>query len=398
MDNMEDLADEETRVNGLRICQEFLARSWLRASFTDFRMERIRGGLSNMLYLCSLRDEVRMDKDEHRCVLIRFYGQIIQDNPETVLTDSVIFALLAEKGMGPQLYGVFTGGRVEEYVPSRVLRTEELHKPEISVACAVKMAQFHKLTMPIVKEPRWLFDTMTRYLDEALNNLTFCEADEERRLKFDRIMSYNLPTELDNLKSILRRVHSPVVFCHNDLQEGNILYVENKFGQGDAPWQVRPIDFEYSSYNYRGFDIGNHFCEWCYDYKCNKPPHFIGRLQDYPTKEKQLVFIRAYLDEYHSTKTTNGHVTHDPAPLPADYMPSTEEQALLVEISAFALASHFLWALWATVQAHISDIEFGYLEYALARFDAYFKQRDEFLEENGGITNGLSISEPTDNH
>jgi len=52
-------------------------------------------------------------------VLIRIYGQIIQERPETVLTDSVIFALLAEKGTGPKLYGVFTTGRVEEYVPVR---------------------------------------------------------------------------------------------------------------------------------------------------------------------------------------------------------------------------------------------------------------------------------------
>ena len=26
------------------------------------------------------------------------------------------------------------------------------------------------------------------------------------------------------------------------------------------------IDFEFSSYNYRGFDIANHFNEWMYDY------------------------------------------------------------------------------------------------------------------------------------
>ena len=53
-------------------------------------------------------------------VMIRLYGKIIQENPETVVTDSVIFALLAERGMGPKLYGVFTEGRVEEYVPVSV--------------------------------------------------------------------------------------------------------------------------------------------------------------------------------------------------------------------------------------------------------------------------------------
>ena len=26
------------------------------------------------------------------------------------------------------------------------------------------------------------------------------------------------------------------------------------------------IDYEFASYNYRGFDIANHFNEWMYDY------------------------------------------------------------------------------------------------------------------------------------
>jgi len=45
---------------------------------------------------------------------------------------------------------------------SRHLFTRELRDPEVSVACAKVMAQFHQLTMPFVKQPRWLFDTMTR--------------------------------------------------------------------------------------------------------------------------------------------------------------------------------------------------------------------------------------------
>lgn len=41
----------------------------------------------------------------------------------------------------------------------------------------------------------------------------------------------------------------------------------------------------------------------------------------------------------------------------------------------FALASHFFWGLWSIVQAKISSIEFGYMDYAQARFDAYFHQK-----------------------
>ena len=77
------------------------------------------GGLSNLLYCCSLSDNVPVVGAEPRRVLLRIYGQIIHEHPEMVLTDSVIFALLAEKGIGPKLYGVFTSGRLEEYVPVR---------------------------------------------------------------------------------------------------------------------------------------------------------------------------------------------------------------------------------------------------------------------------------------
>lgn len=34
------------------------------------------------------------------------------------------------------------------------------------------------------------------------------------------------------------------------------------------------IDFEYCSYNYRGFDFANHFCEWVYDYSNEEPPYY----------------------------------------------------------------------------------------------------------------------------
>ena len=50
---------------------------------------------------------------------------------------------------------------------SRHLFTRELRDPEVSVACAKVMAHFHQLTMPLIKEPRWLFDIMSTYVPES---------------------------------------------------------------------------------------------------------------------------------------------------------------------------------------------------------------------------------------
>lgn len=36
---------------------------------------------------------------------------------ESLITESVIFTLLSERKLGPRLYGVFPGGRVEEFIP-----------------------------------------------------------------------------------------------------------------------------------------------------------------------------------------------------------------------------------------------------------------------------------------
>ena len=47
-----------------------------------------------------------------------------------------------------------------------------------------------------------------------------------------------------------------VVLCHNDALAGNVLF-------NDGWDQVRLIDYEYGGYNYRAFDLANHFCEHC---------------------------------------------------------------------------------------------------------------------------------------
>lgn len=55
-------------------------------------------------------------------VLLRMYGQLhselhSKENEESKMTESLIFMLLSERKLGPRLYGIFPGGRLEEYIP-----------------------------------------------------------------------------------------------------------------------------------------------------------------------------------------------------------------------------------------------------------------------------------------
>uniref|UniRef100_A0AAR2KIS3 Ethanolamine kinase n=1 Tax=Pygocentrus nattereri TaxID=42514 RepID=A0AAR2KIS3_PYGNA len=276
---------------------------------------------------------------------------------EAMILESVMFAILAERQLGPKLYGIFPQGRLEQFVPSRKLATEELRIPSICAEIAEKIAKFHRMRMPFNKEPKWLFGTMEKYMSQV-QSLTFTRETHLR--KFTQLMTYGLPQEMESLRCLLESTRSPVVFCHNDLQEGNILLLSGRENMDKQKLML--IDFEYSSYNYRGFDIGNFFCEWMYDYNCDTSPFFKTNTSNYPTKAQQMHFFKSYLSEYDLELAKLSE---------EDQLKLRED--MLVEVNRFALASHFFWGLWSMIQARISTIEFGYLDYAMARFDAYFE-------------------------
>lgn len=79
-----------------------------------------------------------------------------------------------------------------------------------------------------------------------------------------------LKIELNQLKDVVSKIKSPVVFAHNDLLLGNILY-------NDCDNRVIFIDYEYADYNYQAYDIGNHFAE------------FAGLLRDHITQHDPMI-------------------------------------------------------------------------------------------------------------
>uniref|UniRef100_A0A8C1AC09 ethanolamine kinase n=1 Tax=Cyprinus carpio carpio TaxID=630221 RepID=A0A8C1AC09_CYPCA len=352
-----DEPDHQTKRKAYLWCKEFLHGAWTCIDEDDFQISVIRGGLSNKLFLCALPEKQPSIGDEPRNVLLRLYGEILQmscnkrdsrqsntenhfQGADAMVLESVMFAILAERELGPKLYGIFPQGRLEQFVPSRKLSTDELSVPGIFDEIAEKITRFHGMRMPFNKEPKWLFGTMEKYMDQVLQ-LTFTR--EHHLRNFSRLLSYNLPQEMDSLKST-----QCLIKCF-------------KSANTDRQ-RLMLIDFEYSSYNYRGFDIGNFFCEWTYDYTYDKFPFFITNTKKYPTKAQQMHFFQRYLLESHAGFENLSE--EDQQKLKED---------MLVEVNRFALASHLFWGLWSVIQAKISTIEFGYMEYAMARFDAYFE-------------------------
>lgn len=157
-----------------------------------------------------------------------------------------------------------------------------------------------------------------------------------------------LRTEFSSLYAHLKTLGSPIVFAHNDLLLGNVIYTEEQE-------RVTFIDYEYADYNYAAFDIGNHFTEF--------PGIDLADFALYPNREFQLKWLKVYLQAYSGK----------------DEVSEMEVERLFVQVNQFALASHFLWLVWGLIQTEYSTIDFDFLMFAYRRHKEYAKRKDEFL-------------------
>ncbi|VDO03272.1 unnamed protein product [Rodentolepis nana] len=98
-----------------RHCAKTLMGPWANPQNID--IVEVGGGLSNYLYKAQLKPEaIDSSCSVPKEVFIRVYGELLRSNMNSVILDAVLFALLSEKRLGPKLFGVFPGGRIEEFV------------------------------------------------------------------------------------------------------------------------------------------------------------------------------------------------------------------------------------------------------------------------------------------
>uniref|UniRef100_A0A182P7L7 ethanolamine kinase n=1 Tax=Anopheles epiroticus TaxID=199890 RepID=A0A182P7L7_9DIPT len=279
-------------------------------------------------------------------VLIRVYG-----NKTDLLIDrrkeTENIQLLHRYGYAPALYATFANGLAYEYVPGVTLTPDTCTDDAVWPLVARRMAQMHKVVPDECTDRPALPAKLDQFLRLVPERFADPLKDERVWKVFPSVVQ--LREEFDALYRRLLKTDSPVVFCHNDLLLGNVIY-------DAARSRVTFIDYEYAGPNHQAFDIGNHFTEFAgideIDY---------GR---YPGRDFQLRWLRAYLQEYLGEPAT---------------VTEAAVQRLYVQVNQYALASHFLWAIWALIQAEHSTIDFDFVQFGATRFLEYRKRKDEFL-------------------
>jgi len=314
-----------------------------------FDYTTLQGGITNQLYKCTF--------DGKHPVLVRIYGAKTEEVIDRQRENFVV-NILSAKRFAPSIYGRFDNGRLEQVLPGKSLSPDEMLLGNIVPKIGQRLALMHSLDIPLDKSPV-MWTTLQGWLAKALAIRFDDNAEKASLLASIDLAKYQ--KEMEELKAKLLAEEAkyasktPVVFAHNDLLSGNVMY--------DAPTEaVFFVDYEYGAYNYRAFDIANHFCECC-GFDCD--------WNQFPNREQQFVFLRAYLAQ--TLKVDASKVTEE------------QLQALYLEIQPWILAPHLFWAFWGVVQSRYSPIDFDYLGYAKLRLDGYQMMKDKclaFLSEN----------------
>ena len=139
--------------------------SWKSIHPHQLVIRQISGGLSNLVFFVGLPPGSKPKGREPASILLRLFGELSAGPAQQyrLITETVVFTMLAERNLGPRLFGVFPGGRLEEFIPGHPLTASEMRSPEYSAHVARNVALVHSLEVPVSKEPSWLADTL-RYV------------------------------------------------------------------------------------------------------------------------------------------------------------------------------------------------------------------------------------------
>ncbi|CCD26990.1 bifunctional choline kinase/ethanolamine kinase EKI1 NDAI_0J00980 [Naumovozyma dairenensis CBS 421] len=286
------------------------------ASTEQFQIYKLKGALTNVIYRLESPLLLSDDVTTIPSLLLRIYGD--QDD-SSVDREYELKSLqkLHDVGMrGPIILGIFNNGRIESFFDGfHSLEREEIRDMSISRSIAMALKELHvKIQLDgesvrgqpdcWLKINKWIH-TIGRQLEQfsmgndVVEKLLLCPKWEFFNTSIHKYREWLQKQESKYEGGSLPLLH--LKFCHNDLQQGNILHNYRKRQETNKD-DVILIDYEYAGPNPISFDISNHLTEWVHDYNNQEDPaKCVG--EKYPTTLELQNFLSTYLN--HLSSTTN---------------------------------------------------------------------------------------------
>ena len=344
------------RADALSVCRALLP-TW--SGVLDARLEPITGGITNTLrkVVPSVFFEKENEKRHERtraqnirpCRVFRVFGR----GTEAFLdrdTENAALAELNACGFGARCLGVFKNGRLEAFLAdARPAAPAEMADASVSRAAdAAALRRFHACARARAFRGSPTREHLPKTIADLGHHAFVARGGDERRGGDARSASRGSRPGWNGARR--RRARSSdgarrgradgVAAQRRARRERHAPrgYRPGSRELGHEPPTVTLIDFEYSCYGPRGFDLANHLIEHA-GFECD--------WRALPSRAFRRDFCAAYLGDEAANEAA---VTK-----------------LRLETEAFYPVSHLWWGLWAAMQARTSTIDFDYAGHAAKR-------------------------------
>ena len=359
--------------------------SWKNLSPDQLRFTRL-AGLSNKIWKVQ-----SLDPTVHpQAVVFRKFGTASIVDREK---ENYILRALGEKGVGAPFYAGTNTYRIEKYCESNHLNPSELNETRNRRRLAKVLGELHSVKLqnldhtPLFMRVLEERDLIKLAQEKVLHKEDLYTRDEKKML--EKIMALTDEKEISFLKSIAPKKPESVTFSHNDLHSENILCLKKNH-------RLLLIDYEYSDYNYRGYDIANLFNESLFEYHSGAIPCYTLDESKFPTQDELHDFIKYYLFFYKFSPSQSEiqEILADEEAL-NDFIDKNYDRDMFIdevediaeEVKACSLFSHYYWIIWSIVMSKRADIKFDYITYANDRLEIYQKFKRRFFGRKASRTN-----------
>lgn len=301
---------------------------WSKVTEENFAISRLTGN-SSQVYLLEAGPNV-----SPKNFIFRFFGSA---GTLDINTSSSITLELSKHNLAPKIFLETSAYRLEEYLQGyRSLSISEIREVKIAEKISAKLKFFHSLDFSSFVNPNSIIcvENAKKWRKVAQNNFS-CINDNERTQEIEQAI-LALSQEYWNVFEEILPNSSPVVVSHMDTSYLNILYQEEKE-------EVYLLDFDYTGYCYRGFDLAMLLTDIKYDYNINEYPYFKVDARTNNIDSLLAACVKAY----------------------------GEGVEMFIECKQCMVASHYLWAMWAFSLYSSSSERFDMLKYGILRFQDF---------------------------
>ncbi|UKJ90570.1 choline kinase [Theileria orientalis] len=353
MGTIPDYVFDEKDSNEVKdICMKHIP-FWDTLTRDDMVAEFISSAVTNRVFKVTLNPELRKRYPLNKVTIKKTtsFNSMMGD----IDKQYEVVKFMSDNNCGPKVVGRFGVYTIQEWVEGTMMSNDSLYNLSVLAGLASSLSKLHKKCTEASPE-HWdrtpfflrMLSLWAQHLERVITKLNL-DFDHNELLGYHKLVIDILNDHVKTSDSVA----NSILFCHNDLFSLNILDIQHG---------IYLIDFDFSGFNYVGWEIANFFREITIVYDTGVPPYFMTDKKLELSYEFQSFFVAVYLSQL----------------LDKNVMPSDN----LVKEFLDSLEIHYLvvdvfWIFWAIIMKDRPHDELN----KPVQFEAYGALHNNLLKE-----------------